>query len=216
MGCAAAAGLGCWTTSLRLQLPDHDAPSHLLPPALQTVIDAPNSKKSDLRRARSAMLNLAPTSTGSATAIALIFPGEPCLPAGNVGTGGSCSRCCSAGVQRATQALRCSSCFHTPCSARQLCIWLAAQPLSAPCTSCTLSSARPELKGKLNGLAVRVPLLNASITDCVFEVARSTSVEEVNALLKVGLQLPSTHAQRSTTHAQRQGGQLGGAGEGSE
>ena len=42
---------------------------------MQTVVDAPNSKKSDLRRARSAMLNLAPTSTGSATAIALIFPG---------------------------------------------------------------------------------------------------------------------------------------------
>lgn len=47
-----------------------------LPCPVQTVIDAPNSKKSDLRRARSAMLNLAPTSTGSATAIALIFPGE--------------------------------------------------------------------------------------------------------------------------------------------
>ncbi len=42
----------------------------------------------------------------------------------------------------------------------------------------------PELKGKLNGLAVRVPILNASITDCVFEVARETSVEEVNALFK--------------------------------
>ncbi|WP_162029805.1 MULTISPECIES: ArsJ-associated glyceraldehyde-3-phosphate dehydrogenase [unclassified Lentimonas] len=42
----------------------------------------------------------------------------------------------------------------------------------------------PELKGKLNGLAVRVPLLNASITDCVFEVARETTAEEVNALLK--------------------------------
>ena len=42
----------------------------------------------------------------------------------------------------------------------------------------------PELKGKLNGVAVRVPLLNASITDCVFEVARDTSVEEVNAILK--------------------------------
>lgn len=42
----------------------------------------------------------------------------------------------------------------------------------------------PELKGKLNGVAVRVPLLNASITDCVFEVSRETSVEEVNALLK--------------------------------
>ena len=32
----------------------------------------------------------------------------------------------------------------------------------------------PELEGKLNGLAVRVPLLNASLTDCVFEVARAT------------------------------------------
>ena len=42
----------------------------------------------------------------------------------------------------------------------------------------------PELKGKLNGLAVRVPLLNASLTDCVFEVKRKTSKEEVNALLK--------------------------------
>ena len=42
----------------------------------------------------------------------------------------------------------------------------------------------PDLKGKLNGLAVRVPLLNASLTDCVFEVERETSVEEVNALLK--------------------------------
>ncbi|KAL4421151.1 hypothetical protein ABPG77_000786 [Micractinium sp. CCAP 211/92] len=81
----------------------------------QTVVDAPNSKKSDLRRARSALCNLAPTSTGSATAIALIFP---------------------------------------------------------------------ELKGKLNGLAIRVPLLNGSLTDCVFEVERGTSVEEVNALLK--------------------------------
>lgn len=81
----------------------------------QTVVDAPNTKKSDLRRARSALVNLAPTSTGSATAIALIFP---------------------------------------------------------------------ELKGKLNGLAIRVPLTNASITDCVFEVNRATTVEEINALLK--------------------------------
>lgn len=40
----------------------------------QTLVDAPNSKKSDLRRARSGLVNLAPTSTGSATAIALIFP----------------------------------------------------------------------------------------------------------------------------------------------
>lgn len=81
----------------------------------QTIVDAPNSKKADLRRARSSLLNLAPTSTGSATAIALIFP---------------------------------------------------------------------ELKGKLNGLAVRVPLLNASLTDCVFEVKRPTTAEEVNRLLK--------------------------------
>lgn len=42
----------------------------------------------------------------------------------------------------------------------------------------------PELKGKLNGHAVRVPLANASITDCVFEVERETTVEEVNELLK--------------------------------
>ena len=42
----------------------------------------------------------------------------------------------------------------------------------------------PDLKGKLNGMAVRVPLLNASITDVVFEVARETTAEEVNSLLK--------------------------------
>jgi glyceraldehyde 3-phosphate dehydrogenase len=42
----------------------------------------------------------------------------------------------------------------------------------------------PELKGKLNGLAVRVPLLGASLTDCVFEVRRGTTEEEVNGLLK--------------------------------
>jgi glyceraldehyde 3-phosphate dehydrogenase len=78
----------------------------------QTVVDAPHK---DLRRARANGLSLIPTTTGSATAIALIYP---------------------------------------------------------------------ELKGKLNGLAVRVPLLNASLTDCVFEVAKPTSVEEVNALLQ--------------------------------
>jgi glyceraldehyde 3-phosphate dehydrogenase len=42
----------------------------------------------------------------------------------------------------------------------------------------------PELTGKLNGLAVRVPLLNASLTDVVFEVDRQTDVEEVNALFR--------------------------------
>eukprot|EP00566_Odontella_aurita_P014844 CAMPEP_0113538394 /NCGR_PEP_ID=MMETSP0015_2-20120614/7339_1 /TAXON_ID=2838 /ORGANISM="Odontella" /LENGTH=349 /DNA_ID=CAMNT_0000437959 /DNA_START=841 /DNA_END=1890 /DNA_ORIENTATION=+ /assembly_acc=CAM_ASM_000160 len=81
----------------------------------QTLVDMPNTKKSDLRRARSGMLNLCPTSTGSATAIVEIYP---------------------------------------------------------------------ELKGKLNGLAIRVPLLNASLTDCVFEVEKSTTREEVNAALK--------------------------------
>ena len=56
----------------------------------QTIIDAPNAKKADLRRARSGLMNLAPTSTGSATAIALIFPdlkgklnGVPSCLAGN-------------------------------------------------------------------------------------------------------------------------------------
>ncbi len=78
----------------------------------QVVVDAPHK---DLRRARAAGLSLIPTSTGSATAITLIYP---------------------------------------------------------------------ELKGRLNGIAVRVPLLNASLTDCVFEVARRTTVEEVNGLLK--------------------------------
>ena len=42
----------------------------------------------------------------------------------------------------------------------------------------------PDLQGKLNGIAVRVPLLNASLTDCVFEVKRPTTVEEVNHFLK--------------------------------
>lgn len=42
----------------------------------------------------------------------------------------------------------------------------------------------PELAGKLDGLAVRVPLLNASLTDCVFEVSAPTTVEAVNDLFK--------------------------------
>ncbi len=42
----------------------------------------------------------------------------------------------------------------------------------------------PELKGRLNSHAVRVPLANASLTDCVFEVERKTTAEEVNQLLK--------------------------------
>ena len=78
----------------------------------QTIVDRPHK---DLRRARATGLSLIPTTTGSATAITMIYP---------------------------------------------------------------------ELKGKLNGLAVRVPLLNASLTDCVFEVARPTTAEEVNQLFK--------------------------------
>ena len=42
----------------------------------------------------------------------------------------------------------------------------------------------PELKGKLNGHAVRVPLANASLTDCVFEVETATDAQAVNQLLK--------------------------------
>jgi glyceraldehyde 3-phosphate dehydrogenase len=80
------------------------------PTNTNVVVDAPHK---DLRRARSAMTSLAPTTTGSATAIALIYP---------------------------------------------------------------------ELKGKLNGHAVRAPVLNASLTDCVFELQRATTAEEVNAL----------------------------------
>lgn len=41
----------------------------------------------------------------------------------------------------------------------------------------------PELKGKLNGHAVRIPLANASLTDCVFEMHQATSVEQINTLL---------------------------------
>ncbi len=78
----------------------------------QNIADAPHK---DLRRARSCLNSLIPTTTGSATAISMIYP---------------------------------------------------------------------DLKGKLDGLAVRVPLLNASLTDCVFELKKATSVEEVNGLLK--------------------------------
>lgn len=48
----------------------------------------------------------------------------------------------------------------------------------------------PELKGKLNGHAVRVPLANASLTDCVFEVSRKTTEAEVNRLLKAAAEGP--------------------------
>ncbi len=48
----------------------------------------------------------------------------------------------------------------------------------------------PELTGRLNGHAVRVPMLNASLTDCVFEVERETTAEEVNALIKAAAEGP--------------------------
>ncbi|MBD3895893.1 ArsJ-associated glyceraldehyde-3-phosphate dehydrogenase [Halomonas sp. ML-15] len=48
----------------------------------------------------------------------------------------------------------------------------------------------PELEGKLNGHAIRVPLANASLTDMVFELEREVTVEEVNAALKVAADGP--------------------------
>ncbi len=42
----------------------------------------------------------------------------------------------------------------------------------------------PDLKGRLNGHAVRIPLANASLTDMVFELERATTIDEVNALFK--------------------------------
>ena len=78
----------------------------------QVIVDAPHK---DLRRARSALNSLIPTSTGSATAVTMIIP---------------------------------------------------------------------ELAGRLNGVAVRVPLLNASLSDLVLEMERETTVAEVNGLLR--------------------------------
>jgi len=46
----------------------------------------------------------------------------------------------------------------------------------------------PELEGRLNGLAVRVPLQNASLVDFVFEASRKTSVEEINRFFKQAAQ----------------------------
>jgi glyceraldehyde 3-phosphate dehydrogenase len=48
----------------------------------------------------------------------------------------------------------------------------------------------PELKGKLNGHAVRAPVLNASLTDCVFELTRPTTEAEVNALFAAAAKGP--------------------------
>jgi glyceraldehyde 3-phosphate dehydrogenase len=42
----------------------------------------------------------------------------------------------------------------------------------------------PELKGKLDGFAIRVPTINVSLVDLTFSAKRATSVEEVNRLMK--------------------------------
>ncbi|MDQ3287650.1 MAG: ArsJ-associated glyceraldehyde-3-phosphate dehydrogenase [Pseudomonadota bacterium] len=56
-----------------------------------------------------------------------------------------------------------------------------------------IASIFPELAGRLDGLAVRVPLTNASLTDCVFEVERATTVDEVNALLRAASESGPLH-----------------------
>jgi glyceraldehyde 3-phosphate dehydrogenase len=43
----------------------------------------------------------------------------------------------------------------------------------------------PELKGKLDGVAIRVPTPNVSVVDLVFEAKRATTVAEVNEAIKV-------------------------------
>ncbi len=48
----------------------------------------------------------------------------------------------------------------------------------------------PELKGKLDGSAIRVPTPNVSVVDLTFQPKRDTSVEEVNALLKAAAEGP--------------------------
>ncbi|TKA91206.1 ArsJ-associated glyceraldehyde-3-phosphate dehydrogenase [Guyparkeria sp. SB14A] len=69
--------------------------------------------------------------------------------------------------------------------------WRRARASSMSLSPTTTGSAKaigaifPELDGRLNGLAVRVPLLNASLTDFVFTPERATTVEEVNDLLRV-------------------------------
>ena len=47
-----------------------------------------------------------------------------------------------------------------------------------------ISLIYPKLSGKLDGHAVRVPVLNSSLTDCVFEMQKSVTVEEVNNLFE--------------------------------
>src|SRR5690606_18901356 len=48
----------------------------------------------------------------------------------------------------------------------------------------------PELNGKLDGYAIRVPTINVSLVDLTFVAARKTTVEEVNGLLKAAAEGP--------------------------
>ncbi|KXW55869.1 type I glyceraldehyde-3-phosphate dehydrogenase [Ferrovum sp. PN-J185] len=48
----------------------------------------------------------------------------------------------------------------------------------------------PELNGKLDGFAVRVPTINVSLVDLTFEAARATTVDEVNAIMKAASEGP--------------------------
>ena len=74
--------------------------------------------------------------------------------------------------------------------------WRRARSCSQSLIPTTTGSAKaiglifPELQGKLNGHAVRVPLLNASLTDAVFELERSVSVEEVNGAFEAAANGP--------------------------
>ncbi|WP_353495417.1 ArsJ-associated glyceraldehyde-3-phosphate dehydrogenase [Vibrio cholerae] len=52
------------------------------------------------------------------------------------------------------------------------------------CSAKAIIEIFPDLKGKIDGHAVRVPLANASLTDIIFDVQRDTTVEEINQLLK--------------------------------
>jgi len=49
----------------------------------------------------------------------------------------------------------------------------------------------PELNGRLDGFAVRVPTINVSLVDLTFEAARATSVEEVNSIMKAASESPA-------------------------
>ena len=82
--------------------------------------------------------------------------------------------------------------FAVPLDKTELGRWLQLL-CGAPTTTGSATAIAliyPELKGKLNGHAVRAPVLNASLTDCVFEMQRETSAEEVNALFAAAAQGP--------------------------